>query len=100
MSCLRSGRRVKTKGKHQRSALLKLVWKVPLTVAILEDDSQHVSHQQLVVVNDPQRLHLRVHVATLFHTDGGKRAMRVKQEKDMTKTGLTSELGSAGCRLT
>lgn len=42
---------------------------VPFTISILKDDPQYVSPQQLVVVNDPQWLHLRVHVATLLHTD-------------------------------
>lgn len=103
MSCLRSGKCVKTKGKHQWSPLLKLVWKVPLTVAILEDDSQHVSHQQLVVVNNPQRLHLRVHVATLFHTDGGKeqcvwnrRRIGLKQEWNLNCDQLGAVLLNAG----
>lgn len=42
---------------------------IALTVSIFEDDSQHVSPQQLVVVNNPEWLHLRVHVPTLPHAD-------------------------------
>ena len=62
----------------------------PRTVSVLEDDSQGVSPQKLVVVDDPQRLHLRVHVPTLLHTgkgeegqeQGGARQMkREEQEK-------------------
>lgn len=43
---------------------------IPPTISILEDDSQGVPPQQLVVVNNPEWLHLRVHVPTLLHTDG------------------------------
>lgn len=71
MSCLRSRKCVKAEGNIRGDLFLKLAGKLPPTVAVLEDNSQHVSHQQLVVVNDPQRLHLRVHVTTLFHADGG-----------------------------
>lgn len=60
----------------------KLSWQVPLTVSILEDNSQHVSQQQLVVVNNPQRLHFRVHVTTLFHAGGGKEQCTVKWHSD------------------
>lgn len=42
---------------------------IPPTISILEDDSQCVSPQQLVVVNNPEWLHLRVHVPTLLYTD-------------------------------
>lgn len=49
---------------------------IPPTISILEDDSEGVSAQQLVVVNDPEWLHLRVHVPTLLHTDGGMRGRR------------------------
>lgn len=87
------------KGKGQGSALSRLRRKVPPTVAILEDDSQHVSHQQLVVVNNPQRLHLGVHVAALFHADGGKEQWRERGEGG-DKNRLKPELGSGGGCLT
>lgn len=43
---------------------------IPHTISILEDDSEGVSSQQLVVVHNPEWLHFRVHVPTLLHTDG------------------------------
>lgn len=39
-----------------------------LTISIFEDDAHCVSSQQLVVVNNPQRFHFRVHVLTPLHT--------------------------------
>ena len=59
---------------------------VHLTISILKDNSQHVSQQQLVVVNNPQRLHLRVHVTTLFHTGGGKEQSTVKWHSDENRS--------------
>jgi hypothetical protein len=58
------------------------------TVSVLEDDAEAVSTQKLVVVHDPQRLHLGVHVATALHTEGhergqgeGKHRERERKEK-------------------
>lgn len=98
MSCLRSRKHVEKKDKeYPWYWFKKLGWKVLFTISILEDNSQHVSHQQLVVANNPQRLHLRVHVTTLFHTDGWKEQCKVKWRR---KTGLNSELWSVECCLT
>lgn len=55
-----------------------------LTVSVLEDDPQGVSLQQLVVVNEPERLHLGVHVTTLLHA-GRAAAAAAQRHNEMRR---------------
>ena len=61
------------------------------TVSVLEDDAEAVSTQKLVVVHDPQRLHLGVHVATALHTEGHERGQGEGKHREREKRKVKQE---------